>query len=373
MASAPSSHSFINSGCSASLPNKFATSIPDIPSNGKFTIPPEIISPPCVIAIGASTGGTEAIREIYKGGSVEAVTKVELSQVLGLWSQEIAKKHSENNDLVVERYSRDPGVFGVQCPHTLEDLARSKKSGFLTTIRQPLNWDSARLNEWRLALEPLDHEARWNVDQNEMASLMKQPSLDQSQIRDRVQALEKARTWPPRVMEDLDSALLQSDVEYVSGHAEVASSRLAELLKSFASKNPGKTMRRQVDVRLELDRAPVVASVEWRRYVAGWGPIPLVPKDAGWIYNYLSSRRIQNPTKAQLGLWQSQLESARISPEIYREWTRLLAAAYARLEEWSEAKILYLSLETLSSGEAKLLAAEHVRRMERFLKAKASQ
>ena len=318
--------------------------------------------------------GTESIRKIYRGGSIDDVTNMEMSKVLQLWSQDIAKKHSQNNDLVVEHYSRDPGVFGAKCPHTSEDLARNGGANLWTRLRQPFGWSPERLPVWQLVLDPSNRDVRMVVDRAETSVMMKSPILNQAQVGAWLLSQEKKSVWPPRVMEDLDAALLRSDVERGAGLIEASEKRLADLLKIFSNKNPGRNLRRQVDVRVELGRlAQDQNSVHWRRYLAGWEPIPDPPKDPAWIFSYLTSRRILTPTKDQLRLWQSQLDQARSYPEIYREWTRLLAAAYGTSDAWREARDLYVSLAQLSSGEAKLLANEHVRRMNYFLNAKPPQ
>lgn len=318
--------------------------------------------------------GTASIRKIYRGGSIDDVTKMEMSKVLELWSEDIAKKHSENNALVVEHFSRDPGVFGAQCPHTAEDLARNGRDSLWTRLRQPIGWSPKLLPLWQLDLDPLDRAARMVVERGEIALLMQAPILNQEQVGAWLVSQEKKSVWPPVVMEDLDSALLRSDVERVSGLKEASEKRLADLQKIFSNKNPGRNLHRQVDVRLELSRLPEDQnSVHWWRYLAGWVPIPEAAKDPAWIFSYLRTRRVIAPTKEQLGLWKSQLGEAKTYPEIYREWTRLLAAAYAATDAWSEARELYTTLAELSSGEAKLLANEHVRRMNYLLNAKPSQ
>jgi hypothetical protein len=318
--------------------------------------------------------GTESIRAIYRGGSIDDVTKMELSKVLDLWSEDIAKKHSENNALVVEHFSRDPGVFGAQCPHTSEDLARNGADSLWTRLRQPMGWSPNLLPLWQLGLDPLDRAARMVVERGEIKLLMQAPILNQEKVGAWLLSQDEKSVWPPGVMEDLDSALLRSDVERVTGLKEASEKRLADLLKIFSKKNPGRNLRRQVDVRLELSRLPLDQnSAQWWRYLAGWGPIPEAGKDPAWIYSYLRSRRVLVPTKEQLGLWKSQLGEAKVYPEIYREWTRLLAATYAASDAWSEARDLYKALAELSSGESKILANEHVRRMNYFLNAKPSQ
>jgi hypothetical protein len=315
--------------------------------------------------------GTNAVREIYSGGTIESVAGVEESKILAMWSQDVSRQHSDSNELVIEHFSRDPGVFAARCAHTSEDLAQDASSDVWTRLRQPAGWKPASWSLWRLGLMPSDRDAGLTRLRADVAEVMKRPAPDPATLRGWIQTIEKAHAWPPKVMEDVELAILQSDVESVTGLKEASTGILLKLMDSFSSRSPGTTIRRQVEVRFELDKMKSqAAAADWRKYVAGWGPLPEASNHDDWIQSYLASRRVAHPTKERLDAWRVLVPKSEVYPDVQREWTRSLASSYAELHAWSQARDLYLDLTDLSSGEAKLLAAEHVRRMDHFVSAK---
>jgi hypothetical protein len=51
-------------------------------------------------------------------------------------------------------------------------------------------------------------------------------------------------------------------------------------------------------------------------------------------------------------------------PDVQREWLRVVAHGLAKNQEYRKAQIVYDELAVLLSGDAKLLAQEHSRRMQ---------
>jgi Trypsin len=155
---------------------------------------------------------------------------------------------------------------------------------------------------------PSDRDAGLTRLRDDVAEVMKRPSPDPATLRGWIQTIEKAHAWPPQVMEDVELAILQSDVESVAGLQEASTGILLKLMDSFSSRSPGTTIRRQVDVRLELDKMKSqAAAADWRKYVAAWGPLPEASNHDDWIQSYLASRRVAHPTKERLDAWQNPI------------------------------------------------------------------
>jgi hypothetical protein len=308
--------------------------------------------------------GGGAVRDLYMGQSLGAVTRDNPVDVLEKWSQAISAGYQEKNNLIVEQYTRDPGVFEEICPHTTEDLARSRSSGLLTSLRQPIDWDPASWYAWRVRINPRDRDALLDKFRGDVAVVFKQNPIDGAAARVWRDAAEKGRAWPPRVIEDIEVAVLQSDIEAVLGNKDAAKNILGELVKLFAAKNPGPNIKRQVEARLALDIVTDDAQAKsWRSYVAGWGTLPAPAAGEPWILDYLRSRRAVNPSTDALKNWRAKLSEAKTFPEIHKEWIKMLAKSYADIGSFSEAGELYAELAPLLTGEAKRLAEENIRRM----------
>jgi hypothetical protein len=308
-------------------------------------------------------GGT-AVRDLYRGQSLSDVTHDEPANVMAKWAQSISAHYEEKNNLIVEQYTRDPGVFEEICPHTMEDLARPRSAGFLTRLRQPIGWDSANWYAWRVLLNPRDRGASLDKFRGDVVGVFKQNPLDFAAARFWRDAAEKGRAWPPRVIEDIEMAVTQSDIEAVLGNKDAAKNILRDLMVLFAAKNPGPNIKRQVEARLALDLVADEAQAKaWRLYVAGWGALPATAAGEPWILEYLRGRRAVNPLMDAVKDWRAKLPEAKAYPEIQKEWIKMLAKANADNGAFIEARELYAELTPMLTGEAKRLAEENSRRM----------
>ncbi len=308
-------------------------------------------------------GGT-AVRDLYMGQSLAAVTHDDPASVMAKWSMSISAGYQEKNNLIVEHYTRESGVFEEICPHTMQDLERPRSSGLLTRLRQPIGWDQTNWNAWRVALNPKDRDAMLDKFRVDVVAVFKQNPFDATAASVWREAVEKGRAWPPRVIEDIEMAVIHSDIESVLGNKDAAKNILLELMELFAAKNPGSALKRQVEARLALDLVTDESQAKlWRRYVAGWGTLPAPAAGEPWILGYLRSRRAVSSRMENLNAWRGKISEAKTYPEIQKEWIKMLANAYADNGAFTEAGELYADLTPLLTGEAKRLAAENSRRM----------
>ena len=307
--------------------------------------------------------GASALRRIYQGDSFEAATHSSLSDALNRWRQMLSQHQSAPNSVIIERLTRDPGVFADVCPHTAEDLSRNRSEGLLTRLRQPRGWDPEHLNDWRTRVDPHDREAGLEVLRSRVAGLMTRAQRDAGEISAWHDTIEKSFVWPPKVTEDLDTAFMLADFEAVNHLAANGLAALDHIGKAFQTKNPGTAIKRQWEARAAVEK--VFQGLErnaWRSYLAGWAALPAFDETEPWIANYLRARREVNPGPERIEIWLSQLDASKNSPEIYREWLRMCATNLMRLEDFSRAGNLFDQLILVSNGEAKLLAQQHARR-----------
>lgn len=308
--------------------------------------------------------GPQAVRSIYSGQSIENVTGQTESILIETWMKDVLTQYNEEDDLLVESMTREPSVLNDQCPHSLADLGRPSNQGVLVQLRQPMGWTPDLLPEWRLNLDPGDREARLDLMRIEIGKAAKSGVTSQSNINQWITSLERSSHWPPLVVEDIEAKLIISDLQSLAGRSEESRSLLSRIYEVFKVKNPGNILRRQVEARLAIEQINDPAKIKaWRLYLAGWQEMPLLDTRAAWIERYLKSRRIEAPTRAQRQEWMGLLGDATSYPGLYREWLRLIAESFARARDYDSASELYARLEAVSTGEAKALAGEHIRRL----------
>jgi hypothetical protein len=308
--------------------------------------------------------GADAVRVIYSGTSMADATGQSESTIIEAWKRDILLGHQAADDLMVESITREPSVLDDLCPHTTEDLARPLSSEWLVRLRQPLGWNPGKWDAWRADLNPDDRQARLNLARSEIDLLMKAKDLNIQVLRVWIDTLAQSTARPPKVIEDIESVILQSDMLSVLGERDVSNKMVSELGHVFKSKNPGSGIRRQIEARQAIeDFLAPEKSLAWRRYLAGWSALPRVDQNSSWIEHYLAARRANQASLEQIEQWRSMLPRALDFPYIHREWTRLLAAGYTRLNQYETASELYDQLVMLSTGESKSLASEHARRV----------
>jgi len=312
--------------------------------------------------------GPESVRAIYRGQLIQETTGHGWHELMAQWQRDIIGRFDEKNEMIVERFSRDPGVLHDLCPHTAEDWSRPRSEGYLTRLRQPLGWDPESLNTWLLDIFPDDREIRVDIFNGDIGRRMRERDLTMQEMDALILTAEKGRIWPPKVAEDLEMLLIQSDLERIAGREKNSVQRLHQLQSVFEQKDPGKLIKRQVEARLALAQSVKdPESVVWRKYIAGWGDLPGVQQNESWIVAYLRSRREKHATREQIEGWSAMLSLTTDFPEIKKEWLKNLAAAFVEHGDFTRATALYSELVRASTGDAKALAEQNQRRVESFI------
>lgn len=312
--------------------------------------------------------GPESVRAIYRGQPIQESTGHGWNELMGQWQSDIIGRFEEKNEMIVERFSRDPGVLHDLCPHTAEDWSRPRSEGYLTRLRQPPGWDPESLNSWLLDISPDNREVRLEIFNRDIGRRMRGRDQSIQELDALIQVAQKGRIWPPKVAEDLDMLLIQSDLERIAGRKKNSVHRLHQLQSIFEQKDPGTVIKRQAEARLALEQSvKSPESMVWRKYIAGWGDMPEGPQNESWIVAYLRSRREKHATREQVKSWSAMLLLTTGFPEIKKEWLKNLAAAFVEHGDFARAAALYSELARVSTGDAKALAEQNQRRVESFL------
>lgn len=310
--------------------------------------------------------GREAIKKIYSGVSVKSAVGVAEVEVFKAWQQQIMEKYDASKDLLVEKFARDPGVLNDFCPHSIADMMRSRSEGLLVRLRQPMGWDPERLLDWQLERMPGRRPLESARLSRDIKSKLKDGYLDMGAMDVFIEATIKGRRSPPETVEDISLMLLQSDLETLRDNLNVSRGILVQAGNLFIEKDPGALLRRQHQVRIGLLDAGIALPVhkEWLKYLMGVNPMPPGGDDTSWVVKYLRARRENHPTSLQLAEWRVHATSLSDFPDVQREWLKIVAHGYAKNQEYTLAQLVYDELSALLSGDAKLLAQEHSRRMQ---------
>lgn len=315
--------------------------------------------------------GREAIKKIYSGESVKSAVGLEQIDVFNAWQKQISLLYDARKDLIVEKFSRDPGVLNDFCPHSIADMMRPRSDGLLVRLRQPLGWDPARLFDWQIERMPGRRPLESARLVRDIKVKLKDGHLDSGALDVFIRSTLLGRRNPPETVEDIGLMLLQSDLELLRGSVDVSRDILVQAGRFFVERDPGVLLRRQHQVRRGLFDAgmPLTLHKEWRKYLMGVTVIPPGGHDGSLVVKYLKARRENYPTSQQLDEWRVDAGSLRDFPDVQREWLKITAHGYARRHQYTQAQSVYEELSGLLSGDAKLLVQEHSRRM-RYLQSR---
>jgi hypothetical protein len=224
-------------------------------------------------------------------------------------------------------------------------------------------WNPEDALLWANRVNPKDVEMKFDLMAAEVRKLMAGDQVKPAGATTWYQSLEKSFHWPPKVIEDVDAAILRDDIAAVVSSDTYNIKFLDEIGQYIASKSPGPQMTRQWEVRKWLFQSVSGADhVAWRRYLAGWSGMPPVSDQSHCVLEYLRARRANSPKMDAAMRWEAQLESSIHSPEVYRQWIYMTAQAYLENGQYQVAAKFFEKLAILSSGESALLAREHARK-----------
>lgn len=310
--------------------------------------------------------GIDAVKALYAGKSWDEAVKEPQDKVIAAWQAEVGKGYdSARNALFTDALFRYPGLFGDECPHSKADLNKPVDGGIWVRMRQPIGWDRDRdYLPWLLKIDPEDQETRlseWRKD-------VRKAAIDRAAGRLATwrETLARARKSPPQALEDVEMAVLESDVARVLGDTAGSRKLLEELIAFGQTKYFGESIRREIEARAAIEKAFDEAEAQnWRRYLAGWAKaIPDPKADEPWIATYLRLRR--GGLDADLKRLVSMPVDLALSPSFHVEWYRILANKLMNQGDFKNAAGAYARAAEVTPTASKAVFEEHARRAEYF-------
>lgn len=309
-------------------------------------------------------------REAFETNSSKSDAQVR-DAAIAAWTAAIQKGYDrQRNALFTEALFRYPGVFEDECPHSKADLARSRAESVWVRIRQPIGWKPEQdLSPWLLAIDPQDQQTRlrqWRADIRKAATDRADGRLETWR-----ETLKRARKSPPAALEDVEMALLESDVDRAGGAGDESRKILAELTTAGTKSFFGESLRREIEARTAIERLYDDASAQsWRRYLAGWAKTPPEKRDGEpWLATYLRLRNGQLDSGGAAGL-KKALEAPvdpSLSASFHVEWYRLLANKLMREGAFADAAFAYRKAAEVTPTASKDLYQEQARRADFYV------
>lgn len=315
--------------------------------------------------------GVQGVKALYSGKSWSDAFNESQEDLLREWQETIQKGYDKDrNALFTEALFRYPGVFDDECPHSKADLARSRTESLWVRVRQPVGWNPDRdYLPWLLRIDPNDEEIRlreWRRD-------VRKAAMDRSEGRLTTwrETLAAARKAPPEALEDVELALLESDVDRAAGDGAASRKLVDELAAVGKSKFFGESIRREIEARTAIERLYDDASAQaWRRYLAGWAKsIPEKREGEPWLATYLRLRNGQIDQGGAPSL-KKALETPvdpAMSTSFHVEWYRLLANKLMREGAFADAAFAYRKAAEVTPTAARDLFQEQARRADFYV------
>jgi hypothetical protein len=244
-----------------------------------------------------SEHGIKGVKALYGGAEWHAAFGKSRDELVAAWKDKIlAAYDAEQNGLYAEALFRKPGVLEDRCPHSKADLQRSRDEGPFVRMRQPLGWDpDANYLTWLTALDPSDTSARLRVWRREIRKIAQDRFAAPGRLATWREALARARTSPPKALEDVEMAIVESDLARLLGDVDASNKILAELADEGQRRFLGDGLTREIAVRqrLEATQAAGPQTLEWRRFLAGFRkslPDATLAPGGPWLVSYLTGR-----------------------------------------------------------------------------------
>jgi hypothetical protein len=270
--------------------------------------------------------GFDAVKDLYGGATFGEVLGVDEAQFLSQWREFVNEQPHEDNLLETETLFRYPGTLHDRCLHAKVNLARSPEHWW-ERIRQPLGWQPGNdYWPWRLAVDPDDLGAKLGGLRNRAYLAIKESDTKNDELIKEIFAL---RTWPPKNIEDIELAILASDLQKVGGDDKGSASTLKEIANYGKAKPLPDNLVRQLVARTQTDL--LADSSKWRRFLAGWDkqlPLTSVSATTPWMSSYLYLRNRAKISASELKTLARMTIPAGIPATFRAEWYELLATRY---------------------------------------------
>lgn len=286
--------------------------------------------------------GIKPVLALYAGSSFHEAFKQDQASLVAAFKQYLLDNYDEaKNGLYAEALFRSPGLFAEDCPHTKSDLARPRDEGPFVRMRQPPGWDvEQNYLPWLISLDAKDQEARVRLWRRETKKAASERLPSRGRLATWIETVRQARRFPPETLEDVELAIIESDLARAHGDRHTSIALLRDLAAASKNKYFGESLWRETIARLSLEEAlPHERALEWRSYLAGYGKkIPDNYKDL-WLTTYLklrADRQHQLPLNEVLSYLEAAPDAA-FTGSFPSEWYRLIAARLMRDERYQEA------------------------------------
>ena len=315
-----------------------------------------------------STYGIEGVKKLYSGATWKQAFKISSADVISKWQQKISFGVDPGRlDLAAEQFFRDPGVLGDRCPHSKVDQKRERTDGFFVRMRQPLGWDPEQdYWPWRLKMGPNDREAQLQSLKAVVSTLAGARVLNRPALADYMAEAGHRKTWPPKNIEDVEFALLESDLHRLLEEPQKSLEILNQVEPIAKSGRLSDGLVRSIYARVRVEQnMQGPRGMTWRKFIAGWRSEPPERGESEpWILTYLRVRRGDRLLTTPAAL--SNLMAAGIDqdlPQTFRtEWYKIIADNYMRNGDYRAAKNAFeFAARNASPGRIQLLE-ESVRR-----------
>ena len=318
------------------------------------------------------TKGIASVKLLYAGKSWQDALGEAQNTTLARWQNFIKNSYnSKTEGIQAEALYRYPGILKDQCPHGKADLRRARSDGLLTRLRQPVGWDSDDdYLGWLLTLDPKDIETRLAIWKAETKKIAEEHVPVPEKILSWRNTVGQSRSWPPKTLEDIDLAILESDLRRVEGDKIGSSQILNELLTFASSTTVGDSLLRQIGARLEIEnKVADPFALEWRKYLAGWRRVlPEARADEPWLITYLRMRRAPITEMADPGMLRILADApaddsmGSTKAAFQFEWDRLIATRMFNIQAYSDAENIFKKMAESAKPGRKEILLEHQRR-----------
>ncbi|MEZ4741730.1 MAG: hypothetical protein R3B45_04670 [Bdellovibrionota bacterium] len=158
--------------------------------------------------------GFSGVKESYAGASWKKAFGKSKQKIISEWKEHIQKHFDKDRyKLYTEALYRHPGVFRSICPHSKADLRRARENRPFVRMRQPIGWHpSEDYWKWRQQLDPNDLASRLVSWKKEINEAVKNIEQNPNRLKTWQKALNQARNKPAKVLEDIEIAILESDI-----------------------------------------------------------------------------------------------------------------------------------------------------------------
>lgn len=305
---------------------------------------------------------------LYSGKSWKDAFAEESQNLINTWQKKILSSYDKGkHQLFTDALFRAPGLFADVCPHSKADLMRRRSDSVYVRLRQPIGWDpDVDFLDWLLMMDSDNREAQLRLWRREIRKVATERWLAEGRADTWRQALQSARKVPAASLEDIEFALLESDLARLLGDVDGSLKILRALADDLKEKYVGEALTREIEARLTLEnQLEPSQAIEWRKYLAGWRRnLPQSEAPSAWLVTYLKLRHDKSKTWTVEDL----KKLAELSPDstvarsFHIEWYKVLAHRLMQQGEYQEAATAYAKAAENSSGDHRQLFFEHNRR-----------